>query len=198
VSGRRGPGRPRSAAVDQAIVIATLELLTTEGLRGLSVERVAARAGVGKATIYRRYPTKRALVVGALDAVSSFGGPSLPDTGSVRADLVELGRRRIAVLRQRGVARLMPRLVAESSDEPELHRLVVSALEDPGRSGLRELLERGVDRGELRDDLDLELAIDLLAGPVVYRLLIGRGELRGLEQRFERVVDLFLAGARKG
>ena len=88
--------------------------------------------------------------------------------------------------------------VPESSDEPELHRLVVSALEDPGRSGLRELLERGVDRGELRDDLDLELAIDLLAGPVVYRLLIGRGELRGLEQRFERVVELFLAGARKG
>jgi AcrR family transcriptional regulator len=195
VSGRRGPGRPRSAAVDQAIVLATLELLASEGLRGLSVEKVAERARVGKATIYRRFATKRALVAGALEAVSGGDAPALPDTGSVRADLVELGRRRIHVLRATGTARLMPRLVTESSSEPELHRLVLDVFVEPGRAGVRDLLRRGVDRGELRRNLDLEPAIDVLAGAFVYRLMLAPGDLRGLQQRFERAVDTFLESA---
>jgi hypothetical protein len=116
----------------------------------------------------------------------------------VRGDLVALGRQRIEALGATGTARLMPRLVAESSSEPELHRLVVDVFVEPGRAGVRELLARGVDRGQLRSDLDLEAAIDVLAGGFVYRLMVTRGELRGLQQRFEAVVDVFLAGARAG
>jgi AcrR family transcriptional regulator len=187
-------GRPRSAEADRAIMRATLELLADEGLQGLSVEGVAAKAGVGKTTIYRRYPGKRELVGAALASVLGEGGVP-PDTGSVRGDLQAIAKVRLASLRRTRGHILMPRLLVDSAHDPELHRLIRRAFVDPGREAAKVVLLRGVERGELRPDLDLELAVDLLHGSFVYRLLISRSDLRASAHVPERAIDLVLEGA---
>ena len=111
---RRPPGRPRSAEADEAILDATLELFADAGLEGLTVEGVAARAGVGKATVYRRYPGKLELVVASLKASADVEAPP-PDTGAVRGDLRELVDTLIARLTGTAVGRAMPMLVAEAA-----------------------------------------------------------------------------------
>jgi AcrR family transcriptional regulator len=174
----RGPGRPRSAAADAAIVRATLEVLREEGFRRLSVEAVRQRAGVGKATIYRRFPDKEALVRAAVAAVHS--DPAVPDTGSLQGDLDALWEE---VYAAGGAARVAPLLLAEAAENPEMHAIFRAALVEPRRAMLRTLLERAAARGELRDGLDLELVVDLLAGPVIYRLLIDGGDTTVVEQR---------------
>jgi AcrR family transcriptional regulator len=191
----RKPGRPRSAEADRAIFTKTLELLADEGLRGLSVERVAERAGVAKTTIYRRFPAKRDLVRAALASVAAFGQIDPPDTGSVRDDLHDLARARVAVLKRTGTQLLMPRLMAEAGSDPELHALILAVFADPARDVVTRVLRRGVQRGELRADVDVGLVTDLLAGVIVYRLLYSRGELRGLPARVQAAVDFVLDGA---
>jgi AcrR family transcriptional regulator len=191
----RKPGRPRSAEADRAIFTKTLELLADEGLRGLSVERIAERAGVAKTTIYRRFPAKRDLVRAALASVSGFGQPDPPDTGSVRDDLHDLVRARVAVMKRTATQLLMPRLMAEAGSDPELHALILNVFADPNRDVVIRVLRRGVERGELRADADVEILTDLLAGAIVYRLLYSRGELRGLAARIAAAVDILLDGA---
>ena len=122
---------------------ATLELLAVEGLRGLSVEGVAAKAGVGKTTIYRRYPGKRELVAAALASVLGEGGIP-PDTGSIRGDLQALAKVRLASLRRTRGHILMPRLLVESAHDPELHRLIRRAFVDPGREAAKAVLPASV------------------------------------------------------
>jgi AcrR family transcriptional regulator len=191
----RKPGRPRSAEADRAIFTKTLELLADEGLRGLSVEGVAERAGVAKTTIYRRFPAKRDLVRAALASVAAFGQIDPPDTGSVRDDLYELARARVAALKRTGTQLLMPRLMAEAGSDPELHALILAVFADPARDVVTGALRRGVEREELRADVDVELLTDLLAGVIVYRLLYSRGELRGLAARTVAAIDIVLDGA---
>jgi AcrR family transcriptional regulator len=188
------PGRPRSPEADRAIFATTLELLADEGLRGLSVEKVAEQAGVAKTTIYRRFPSKRELVRAALASVAAFGQIDPPDTGSVRDDLRALARARVVVLKRTGTQLLMPRLMAEAGSDPELHALIVTVFADPARDVVIRVLRRAAERGELRADADLELVIDLFAGALVYRLLYTRGELRGLPGRLEAAVDIVLDG----
>ena len=167
-SAARSPGRPRSAEADAAIVQATLEVLMTEGFRGLSVEAVRQRAGVGKATIYRRFPDKEALVRAAVESVHA--DVSLPDTGSLMGDIDALW----AAAYER--ADYAMRLLADATNHPEMHRIFRTALIDPRRAVARTILERAVERGELRADLDLDTVIDLIVGPVIYRLLIDGGD----------------------
>lgn len=188
----RKPGRPRSAEADRAILSTTVELLATEGLRGLSIERVAERAGVGKTTIYRRWPTKRELAEAALQAlfVQMENVSDVPDTGSVRGDLVEA-----AAIRMRAVSGtqfLLPRLALESEEDTEFHRLVNEILVAPARAPIIAVLRRGVERGELRADLDLELACDLFLGPFLYKLLVSRGNMAEIAQMLGPALDHFL------
>lgn len=194
----RKPGRPRSAEADRAIFTKTLELLADEGLRGLSVEKVAAQAGVAKTTIYRRFPTKRDLVRAALASVAGFGQLDPPDTGSIRGDLYVLARARVDVLKRTRTQLLMPRLMAEAGSDPELHALILTVFANPARDVVIRALRRGVDRGELREDVDVELLTDMVAGLMVYRLLHSRGELRGLAPRMEAAIDVMLDGAAVG
>jgi len=194
----RKPGRPRSAEADRAIFTKTLELLTDEGLRGLSVEKVAEQAGVAKTTIYRRFPTKRDLVRAALASVAGFGQLDPPDTGSIRSDLYELARARVDVLKRTRTQLLMPRLMAEAGSDSDLHALILTVFANPARDVVIRALRRGVERGELREDVDVELLTDLLAGLTVYRLLYSRGELRGLAARIEAAIDVLLDGAAVG
>ena len=185
----RAPGRPRSAKSHQAIIRATLELLLEGGYGRLTMEAVRARAGVGKATIYRRWQSKEELVRDAI--VSLHEDLGTPDTGSLRGDYAELARMVLASAERSGAATFAPRLLAESVGNPELHRIFYAHLVEPRRRVTHEMLEQAVARGEIRDDVDLELVVDLLAGPVVYRLLITGGDLDslfGAEQQLDALI----------
>jgi AcrR family transcriptional regulator len=188
----RRPGRPRSAAADAAIVRATLELLLEDGYRGLTMEQVRARAGVGKATLYRRHGSKQELVA---EAIRHLNQPiPLPDTGSVRDDILAVARSVQAGAERVGFANFVPRVLAESAGDPEMHAIFLENLVVPRRAVMAEVLRRGVDRGELRADLDLELAMDVITGPWVYRLLISGGDTSIYRFDPTRLFDLILSG----
>jgi AcrR family transcriptional regulator len=174
-SPRRSPGRPRSQASHEAIVRATLELLLEGGYGPLTMEAVRARSGVGKATIYRRWASKTELVG---DAIASLHEEfDVPDTGSLRGDFHAIAEMVRASGRRAGASILAPRLLAEAVNDPELHAIFTQHLVQPRREALGGLLRRAAERGEIRGDVDLELLIDLFAGPAVYRLLISAGDL---------------------
>ena len=186
----RRPGRPRSERADKAIIDAALSLFAESGPEGLCIERVAARAGVGKATIYRRWPGKEDLL---LDAIAALKAPLPEPAGrSVREDLVTL----LGVLCQESAdprrAREFALLLGEGSKYPRLMERYVETVLEPRREGVRAVLRRGMASGELRPDLDVEAALFMLVGAVVAR--------RGHEQQAvpagyaERVVDELLRG----
>jgi AcrR family transcriptional regulator len=187
----RNPGRPRSVQVDEAIIEAVLDLLA-EGstVEALSIEAVAARAGVGKATIYRRWSGKEALLV---DAVSSIKGPLPSPRGeSVREDLILLLGPGPKKPDQR-MTRIMSCLVPEVHTSPERYRLY-QGLVEPRREAIREVLRRGVRTGELRADTDIETALVVLAGPIlIQKMLRWHPDLDDATLP-ERVVDTALAG----
>jgi AcrR family transcriptional regulator len=172
---RRTPGRPRSEASHHAIIEATLELLVEAGYGSLTMEAVRTRAGVGKATIYRRWSSKEELVRDAI--VFLHEEFDTPDTGSLRGDYEALAMAVRASASKGGATTLMPRLLGESVNDPELFAIFRANLVEPRRAALRAVLERAIARGEIREGLDVELLLDLFAGPAVYRLLITGGDM---------------------
>ena len=190
--GRR-PGRPRSAAADASIVRATLELLLEGGYRGLTMEQVRARAGVGKATLYRRYGSKEELVA---EAVRHINQPiPVPDTGSVRQDILAIAQSAIEGVARVGAATFIPRMLADAAGDPEMHAIFYANLVAPRRAIMTGVLRAAIDRGELRADLDVEQAIDVLTGPWVYRILISGGDTSAaVAVNPSAVLDLVLPG----
>jgi len=188
------PVRRRSTRSHRAIVAATQELLVEHGYRALTIEGVAARAGVGKQTIYRWWPSRAALVLEAYLA-GSDDTPLPRPRSTVRADARALLDWLVAVLSQPIGGRVLAGLVADLKDDPELaerfHRDVVPAR----RQAMLAALARGRERGELRDGADLELAVDTLHGAVFYRLLLSGEPLDGAFTA--QVVDQVLAGLRR-
>jgi AcrR family transcriptional regulator len=187
---RRSLGRPREERADRAIVTAALELIAEHGVRDLRMDDIAERARVGKATIYRRYRSKEELVTAAIAAL--VREIKVPDTGSTEGDLLALMRGAADVYNRSIEAAVMPSLVDAMSRDAELARAVRERFLAGRRAALRVVLERGVGRGDLRADLDLELALDVLGGPLFYRLLITGGPIDG--QLAEGVVELILRG----
>jgi AcrR family transcriptional regulator len=184
-------GRPREARADRAILEATLELIAELGVHGFRTEDVAGRAGVGKGAIYRRYRSKDELVSAAVAALVSEE-LAVPDTGSTRADLLALMRDAVELYSGSLPARLMPNLVGAMAQKPGLARAVRDGFLSGRRAALAEVLRRGIERGDLRPELDVELALDVLGGPLFYRLLITGGRID--EQLAEGVTDLILRG----
>jgi AcrR family transcriptional regulator len=189
-SPQRSIGRPRDERADRAILDATLELMAEAGARDLRVDDVARRAGVGKATIYRRYRSKDELITAAVAGLVSE--IAVPDSGRTRADLRALMRSAVDVYRGSVEAAVMPSLVEAMSRDAGLARLVREGFLARRRAALRVVLERGIARGDLRRDLDIDLALDVLGGPLFYRLLITGGPID--EQLAEGVVELILRG----
>jgi AcrR family transcriptional regulator len=184
-------GRRRSERSHEAIIGATQELLVERGYPDLTIEGIAARAGVGKQTIYRWWPSKAALVLEAYLAGSE--AVPLPAEGTTaREDVTALLGWLIAVLAQPIGGHVVGGLVSDLQHDPDLaegfHRHVVPAR----RQAMVAALERGRDRGEIRADADLELAVDALHGAVFYRLLLSG---RPLDAEFaDRLADQTLAG----
>ena len=190
----RTPGRPRSAQADEAIVDAVLALLTEEGFDKLSMDAVAARAGVGKATIYRRWASKEALVI---EAVARRTDPFPAEAeGSVRDRLVAVLDAMLALSRS-GVGRLLPCMVGASVSNPTLARHYRAQIIEPRRARLGEILRAGVTSGELRPDLDVDLATDLVTGPLLYRIVFP-GDTAIDAGHCARLVDALLAGLSQG
>jgi AcrR family transcriptional regulator len=168
--GSRRPGRPRRADADQAIISATLDRIAADGVNGLSLEKVAADAGVAKTTIYRRWPTKEALL---LDALASMG-EDLPELAgeSVRDDLIAM----IDAMRRRyqdaRTGRIMHQLLGEAHRHPEIARRYKKQVVEIRRQRLREVFRRGMENGELPADLDVELALLLVTAPILVQTIL--------------------------
>ncbi|MBG0829283.1 TetR/AcrR family transcriptional regulator [Planomonospora sp. ID67723] len=191
----RPAGRPRSAKAEKAIIEATLDLISESvSLSELSIEAVAARAGVGKTTIYRRWSSKEDLVVDALAVLKS---PLPPLAGrSVREDLItclEIMRREASDTRSRCVMNIA---MNEAERHPRLVERILRATVRPRQEAMRALLQRGVETGELRADLDLPIAMAMVVGTVMwYVKTAGSGEAGAdSETLTERLVDHILAG----
>jgi AcrR family transcriptional regulator len=187
----RSLGRPRDARTDRAILKATLDLIAELGVHAFRTEDVASRAGVGKGAIYRRYRSKDELVTAAVAALVS-AEIAVPDSGSTRADLLVVMRVAVELYRGSLAGRLMPNLVGLMAQKPELANAVRNEFLSRRRTALTEVLQRGVERGDLRPDLDVELALDVLGGPLFYRLLITGGPID--EHLAEGVAELILRG----
>jgi AcrR family transcriptional regulator len=187
---RRAVGRPRDARADAAILDAALDLIAEHGVEALRVDDVAERAGVGKATIYRRYRSRDQLLIAAIAA--QVGEIAIPNTGSTEADLLALMSDAVTVYGRPPAAQAMPALVAAMNRDPALARATREGFLASRRAALREVVARGIDRGDLRPDLDVELALDALGGPLFYRLLVTGGPI---DMNLARgVVDLLLRG----
>lgn len=184
-------GRPRSDAVHRAILDATRELLVRDGFTRLRLEGVAARAGVGKATIYRRWPSKEAL---ALDLLLELASPHLAvdATGDTRAELREVVLNAIRGLTETPFGPVMKALISQIAGNPAIgdpfREMVVGAR----REQVVWVIERGIARGDLRPEVDPAIATELLVGPVYFRLVFGGR----LDAAFaDQVVDAYLVGA---
>ena len=189
---RKAPGRPRNAQADHAIIQAVLDLLSSgQSADALSIEAVAAKAGVGKATIYRRWANKEALLV---DAVATMKGPLPEPAGeSVRDDLVML----VAAMRNKRMeeyGKVTACLLPELLKRPEMYRIYRSVME-PRRDIMRQVLRRGVENGELRADLDIELTLLMLAGPTITQNMLRWNPNVPDEGYAEALVDAALRGA---
>jgi AcrR family transcriptional regulator len=181
-------GRPRSEEAHRAILDATLALLAEVGFSALSVEGVAARAGVAKATIYRRWASKAPLVV---EAFQGLPGLEEVDTGELADDLESMLRSYVRQFNTTPLGDALPSLAGERAHDPELGRLLDPVLRERSRPLVRRL-RQAVERGELPAGLDLELASDLIVGPIAVRLYtLGR---RPRPEMLRPAIELALRG----
>lgn len=191
-NGKRPPGRPRSERARQAILRSTLTVLEKSGFADLTIEEIAGRAAVGKATVYRWWPNKGALIADAF-ASSTKRRLRFPDTGSVYTDMSRQMRQLVKVLRSRR-GRIVSAILAAGQSDKDL----IAAFRDrflwPRRREAYATLERGIRRGELRKHVDPDLVLDSLYGPIYMRFLIQHDRLT--PEFVDRLCALVLSGAR--
>ncbi|MFJ8023534.1 TetR/AcrR family transcriptional regulator [Streptomyces sp. NPDC096311] len=194
----RRRGRPRSATADQAILEATRELLVENGYARLSMEGVAARTGVGKPTVYRRWRSKGALVADAVrdGLLSTTPGRDLapPNTGNAEQDLrAWLHRYTLVATDPRNVP-LALALTAAAAENPHDAEVLYQQLTGPQHAALVERLRSAADSGQLRADADVEAVADAVIGAVLFQLLTGNAAAS--PQRADALFDILLAGLR--
>jgi AcrR family transcriptional regulator len=182
-------GRPRNPEIDAAVLRATLAVLDELGYVRLTLEDVARRAGTTKPAIYRRWPSRQRLVLAALGR--RLGGAKAPDTGCTLCDLDECLKVFVAAFRRMPPDVLGP-LLADCAGDRELRAAFMTTLFEPPRAAVREALERAYARGDLRDEVDLELILDLIGSLVHYRALFGHAPTSDVE--IERAVEALLRG----
>lgn len=192
---KRAPGRPRSERSRSKILKAAAALLVTHGPRRMSIEGVADKAGVSKATIYRWWESKGELALDALVVELVARLRSVPDTGSIRGDLRGYMR---AVARTYGnptIGRTQAAIVGEMQSDPALRRAYRERVSEPLRKESREMFARAIARGEILPGTDSDLVLDTLIGAVFFRLLFDRGPLN--VRVADSVVDVVLNGIQR-
>ena len=189
-------GRPRSERARSAILDAAAELLLARGLGAVSMDTVAERAGVSKATIYRWWPTKETLALDALFHEWEVSSAPSRDTGSLRSDLLALLRPWVRLISTRPYARVVAALIAKARSDPAFAEEYISRLINPRRDRARPVFERAVERGEIPADVRVDVAIDLVYGPLYHRLLHGHAPLN--DRFVQDVVDMALSGIAAG
>jgi AcrR family transcriptional regulator len=193
-TGRR-PGRPREQRADLAIIQATLEMFADDGYHAMSMEAVAAKAGVSKATVYRRWPGKQELVLDALATLNDdfpaypVTAPPTPTRERLVMALQHMANRDPASL----AGRIMPRMMAYSVSYPELYAEYFDRVIMPRRRWLQDVLRDGMHRGELRDDLDVDLVTMALVGPVLLQSH-SMGRRRPYPELPEQLMDILWPG----
>jgi AcrR family transcriptional regulator len=186
----RRPGRPRSEAAEQAIIEATLDVFAEQGFEGVCVELIAARAGVGKATIYRRWPNKEELLLAALGSLKS---PYPEPKGvSVRDDLLAIVEVMCADKADPRKARRYALMLGEGEKYPRLMARYKAEVVEPRRDMVREVIRRGIETGELRPDTDVEIAMLTLTGAIMAQEKSAAGTFDG--DFAARLVDGLLLG----
>jgi AcrR family transcriptional regulator len=169
---RRGRGRPRDPSTDARITAAAAELLLERGFEKTTVDEVAARAGVGKATVYRRWPSKEDLAVSAMERLYDAEFPE-PDTGSIATDLAESYRSVLTFVNSPQGAAFLRMSIAESVRDDRIAALYRSStLRREEQS--RITFERAIARGEVRPDVDVDSAVQWLGGMITVRAVGGR------------------------
>ncbi|WP_310726133.1 TetR/AcrR family transcriptional regulator [Streptomyces sp. N2A] len=177
-AGRRVPAGAAVLREDktEAIRAAVFAELAAVGFARMSIEGIARRAGVGKTAVYRRWRSKLHLVLDVVSAVAAAGLPT-PDTGSLRGDVRMLLEVAARALRHPMASQIIPDLLAEAARSPELATALQAALHDSQEGVAAAVVASAVTRGELPQDVDTRLALDLLTGPLYWRLLVVRDEL---------------------
>src|ERR1700729_1629689 len=163
-------GRPRSERAHQAILDAANDLLEERGFVDLTIDEVAQRAGVSKPTIYRRWPTKGTLVFEAFSAGFLTGQP-VPETGSLRGDLLAALRAFVRVVKGTVTGRTLVGLIAEVQRDPELAEIWRHGFVSRVRAQHRVMVDRAIERGEAASDTDPDVVLDLVFGAAYHRLL---------------------------
>jgi AcrR family transcriptional regulator len=189
---KRPPGRPRSEQARVAILRSTLELLGENGFSELTIEDVAAHADVGKATVYRWWPNKAALIADAF-ASSATRKLHFPDTGSVRTDMSQQMRQLVKIFRSRR-GRIVSAILGGGQSDRDLIAAFRERFLRPRRQEAYATLRRGILRGELRQNVDLDLLLDSLYGPIYMRFLIRHDKLTA--GFVDSLCELVLGGAR--
>lgn len=162
-------GRKRDPRADEAILSAALSLLGEVGFTALSMEGIAARAGVSKSTLYRRYSSKSAVVAAAMGALAI--DPDIPDSGDTFEDLHTFMSTKWAAMTEAPGATLLGTFIVQAAAHPDLFDEFRRVMLSPRLAPLVVILERGIERGELAPDLDVAVALDLIVGPMLVSLL---------------------------
>ena len=173
--GRNRQGRPRSEQSRAAVLRATSELLHALGAQAMTTDEIAARSGVSKATIYKWWPNKYAVAVEAFLSEMMTEAPD-PDTGSAQEDFRSVLRGMVHFYSGPS-GRVFAQLVGEGQSDPFVQTELREHLVAPRRESIRAIWDRGVAHGELRADVDIDAAIDLVFGPPIYRLMMRHAPL---------------------
>ncbi len=184
------PGRRPSPETAKAILDATREILAQGGVRGLTVEAVAARSGVAKTTIYRRWRSKDELALAVVLEMVRDQVRSVSELGNTRDELVAFVGSAVRILNTTLMGKVMQGLVSELAVNPELAQAFQAQVVARRVAELTRLLERGIERGDIRPDADIKMANELLFGPIYYRLLLS-GQPLNVDVA-KRVVDSYL------
>lgn len=187
----RKPGRPRSEQAHQAILDATLDLLAEKGYELTSIEEIAERAGVGKTTIYRRWSSKFELVVDAMKHLHTEF--AIVDSGNLREDFTTILRTTTKLNASRFEA-LFLKMMGELQNHPDLFEMFRVRLSLPRVQYLQDMIERAKARGEIRPDVDSQLAIEMLGGPFVYRKMLEGPNTSIPDDWADKIVDLLFRG----
>ena len=183
-------GRPRSDSTHRRILLATRDLLMQDSFAQLRIEHIAARAGVSKAAIYRRWPSKQAL---ALELLVALAGPriSIAETGDTREELLACVINPMRAVTDTPFGPVIRSLLSQIATDPTLGDPFRATVVQARRTEISRVIERGIARGDLRPDADPRIATELLVGPVYFRVMFG-GELT--LDFAERIVDAMLVG----